>query len=765
MIILKNCFRLIFLLIFSVFTCFDFYGQDCEVIDYFDSDISYTISEEEYQSFPWYENPEYAVEYYQDFMAGLDVEPLPNARQHPNPGFRIPVVFWVYRDDNGGRGIDEQGDLYEPLPTDIDIQKLMDVVNHAFGDNDVPMQLYLGGVITVDNSKRLIVKDRFEKIKMASENRLPGYINIQIYVEGGNEYFWDTNAIFIHRRVFQSSSSIGTFAHEVGHYFGLLHTHFGHGVPCLREPVTRGEVNAFCFNDTNRPRCSITGDLLCDTPADPKMSTVPTEYIPYKNDCKWEYYMTDYFGDRYWPQVSNYMGYGNSGCRKIFTPGQRGIMLWTANFRANTTYSLYGIDHRNNSNNQVDVYEPDNSHVSAREVVFNEWQEHTFHTAGVSDEEDWYKFTFRPDSNLSDLVIRVEEETFGVIADIDIMEQEVTGLPGLPLENIQREQAVPSSHEIIIPCNELRSNFNYLIRVRKASDIGAYRIQFSSPGKDASLYGATLLCKDQPVTFGVTEIDGIPASTSFRWGFNNGIRAVTSTLKGPEFTAEATGTLNGPNAIKLRMSNSCGSIEREYPVYTGRPQPSPAVSGPAVADPGELLNYWGEAAPGATGHYWIVPVNSAPCAVDYPCWQLVSSNGPSYLKVITGYNSGYIMLRGTNACGPGDSKQFWVEINTPESPDDGTPGGGPCVWCRIELAPNPSDTEFEVSFVPSPGMESVEMPDSYTIRIFDQHFGLLYEKVTRARKWKVPVQQFEPGSYILQISTPVGVETRHVLVD
>ena len=644
-------------------------------------------------------------------------------------------------------------------------QSLLDNANHALGDNDVPMQLYLAGLYYENDTKKLVVKDRAERLRIANRNQINGSLNVHIYVDGGNEFFWDTNAIFIERRVYTPTGNINTFTHEVGHYFGLLHTHFGHATPCIKEPVTRQPVNAFCFNDTNAPRCSVTGDLICDTPADPKMNTVPPEYWPSRNGCKWEYYLTDFMGKRYWPQVSNYMAYGNAGCESTFTEGQRGVMLWFANLRANIAQTAWGVDHRNNNSNQVDVYEPDNSHISAREVVYNEWQDHTFHEAGIEDTEDWYRFTFRNEHNLGDLTIEVEELSFNAVLDIEIMEQEVSGLPGPPLQNIQRVQALPQTRKLVFPCTELLQNLNYFIRVRRGTRNGEYRIRFGSPGKDAYLYGPSLLCKDQQGSYGVAEIDGIPAETSFLWGFNTGMRAVTSTFNGPEFVAEATGTVNGGNSISLSMRNSCGTISLNHPIYTGTPSIPLSVTGPATADPGELLNYWGEPAPGASGHYWIVPANDSPCSVDDVCWQIKSSNGASYLKVVTGYNSGYIMLRGTNACGLGDSRPFWVDINTPDSPDDGTTGGGPCVWCRTELAPNPSDTEFEISFLPAPGQESVEMPDWYTVRIFDHQNVLLYEKSTRARKWQVPVQHFAPGPYILQIESPEGVETRHVLVE
>ncbi len=49
-----------------------------------------------------------------------------------------------------------------------------------------------------------------------------------------------------------SAEDGATIAHEMGHYFGLLHTH---------ETANGTEL----VNGTN---CGTAGDLLCDTPAD-----------------------------------------------------------------------------------------------------------------------------------------------------------------------------------------------------------------------------------------------------------------------------------------------------------------------------------------------------------------------------------------------------------------------------------------------------------------------------------------------------------------
>jgi len=99
--------------------------------------------------------------------------------------------------------------------------------------------------------------------------------------------------------------------HEFGHYFGLLHTYHDSNNEDIkkRELVTRG-IGA---------NCTITGDELCDTPADPfernpsLISLDCTEKIP--SD------IIDFNGESYSPPLNNYMSYHHK-CVQQFTPMQ-----------------------------------------------------------------------------------------------------------------------------------------------------------------------------------------------------------------------------------------------------------------------------------------------------------------------------------------------------------------------------------------------------------------------------------------------------------
>jgi hypothetical protein len=92
-----------------------------------------------------------------------------------------------------------------------------------------------------------------------------------------------------------------TLAHEMGHYFALLHTH----------GMSGNEIES--VDGTN---CSVAGDLLCDTPADPNLDGMVN------NECQYTGSETDPNGAPYNPDTRNIMSYAPSYCRAEFTQEQ-----------------------------------------------------------------------------------------------------------------------------------------------------------------------------------------------------------------------------------------------------------------------------------------------------------------------------------------------------------------------------------------------------------------------------------------------------------
>ncbi|MBC7389208.1 MAG: hypothetical protein H7329_08370 [Opitutaceae bacterium] len=109
-------------------------------------------------------------------------------------------------------------------------------------------------------------------------------------------------------------NSLNTVAHELGHYFGLDHTFRGSGSELA-----------------NGSNCETEGDFICDTPADPYISSDPIK--DYMNDnCKYISKKKDANGQYYNPDPSNIMSYYPC-ISSQFTKGQYERMVKT--YRSN----------------------------------------------------------------------------------------------------------------------------------------------------------------------------------------------------------------------------------------------------------------------------------------------------------------------------------------------------------------------------------------------------------------------------------------------
>ena len=105
-----------------------------------------------------------------------------------------------------------------------------------------------------------------------------------------------------------------TFSHELGHYFSLYHTHEGTedgNTDPNAENVPRIGTNA---------NCAATGDLLCDTDADPRYSNSEFNF----STCTYTGSGTDVNAVPYLPTtaINNIMSYYPDQCGGVFTGGQ-----------------------------------------------------------------------------------------------------------------------------------------------------------------------------------------------------------------------------------------------------------------------------------------------------------------------------------------------------------------------------------------------------------------------------------------------------------
>ena len=150
------------------------------------------------------------------------------------------------------------------------------------------------------------------------------------YTPNGNNA--GNNRIFVTNNSLMASSH-GTVVHEMGHYFGLLHTHNNTengATSSLAENVTRTGTHA---------NCQTSGDLICDTDADPRYNVGNFD----QNNCHFTGPQTDIWGEAYHPMITNIMSYYPDVCGGLFTAGQYERMLQGLSDRLSyTAYSITG---------------------------------------------------------------------------------------------------------------------------------------------------------------------------------------------------------------------------------------------------------------------------------------------------------------------------------------------------------------------------------------------------------------------------------------
>lgn len=195
----------------------------------------------------------------------------------------------------------------------LSIQKLNDAIRTMNNDfAPINFEFYLcDGINYIDNDELFDFKKEDDNILSETYN-IPNLINIYFfrsvknnsgrnicgYANFPKEGEYKSNHIVMKNDCAKNRS---TLTHEMGHYYNLLHTH----------ETSYGEELVDGSN------CGGRGDLICDTPADPRLrdSNVNKNCV-YIGDSK------DANGDTYKPDPKNIMSYSRKACRTVFTNQQ-----------------------------------------------------------------------------------------------------------------------------------------------------------------------------------------------------------------------------------------------------------------------------------------------------------------------------------------------------------------------------------------------------------------------------------------------------------
>lgn len=337
------------------------------------------------------------------------------------PLYYIPVTFWMYSDTSKSK------------LEYTEIQTFMKDLNYFNDLNNTGISYYLNEIIEINKSKHSEIGYYIEGTLISSFNIRRGTVNVhitnslaafklfkpKIYYKG--TYNKINKSIILIRK----NSDTG-LAHEVGHFFGLKHPHRNYDRGKLtQESVSRTREKLRFFRKVNN--CEVSGDCLCDTPAEPQLS----KYV--NNNCEFTgTNLTDNWGDFYTPETENIMSYPtHKKCRDKFTEGQIAVMLYTAE---RSRFS--NIWKNDTTNGQVsdfcfDKYEPDNYKEMATEIKSDEIQNHTFHKTFIDrfknnadNDVDWFLYKLQNDStNSFNISISNGEYNFSEI-DIHVFNNE-----------------------------------------------------------------------------------------------------------------------------------------------------------------------------------------------------------------------------------------------------------------------------------------------------------------------------------------------------
>lgn len=227
----------------------------------------------------------------------------------------IPLRINIVRYDNGSGGL-----------TISQLNSAINKMNEQY--SEINLEFFICGDINYINSSKLYTFKTREESELA-ENDISDLVNIYFVntIHQNNSslcgyayYPYGPQRIIMKNNCAMNESTLG---HEMGHFFGLLHTH-GNGNKSF-ELVTRGD-GANCISQ---------GDGLCDTAADPKLSNGNVS-----SNCTYTGDDVDANGDTYVPDPENMMSYSRKYCRTIFSPEQYAKILTTINGGEKNNHSL-----------------------------------------------------------------------------------------------------------------------------------------------------------------------------------------------------------------------------------------------------------------------------------------------------------------------------------------------------------------------------------------------------------------------------------------
>ncbi|GGZ80760.1 zinc-dependent metalloprotease [Algibacter mikhailovii] len=212
---------------------------------------------------------------------------------------KIPVKIHIIRNSNGSNGLDQ-----------YQLEDAIENLNSIYANAN--MQFYVFEEINyIDETNSYDHFIKGDEKNLLETNYAAGIINIYFtnYIENASEQSicgyginQDNKKLILMKNNCATNNS--SLAHEMGHIFSLVHTH-GPSSSTLTTELVDGS------------NCDTDGDGICDTPADPRLSTKNTN-----SNCEYIGGLTDANGDLFSPDTENIMSYSRKACRSYFSTQQ-----------------------------------------------------------------------------------------------------------------------------------------------------------------------------------------------------------------------------------------------------------------------------------------------------------------------------------------------------------------------------------------------------------------------------------------------------------
>jgi len=258
----------------------------------------------------------------QSNLSAVNKHILQQAQFKSMPALEFPVQIHVGRrsDGTGGVSATQVTQMLAQLNSDFlgagfeftQCDAINYIDSDTYYDYDQTQESAVTNIHNVDGSINIYFFNTVKTLSNGSLVDICGYA----YLPNGFDHIMIRNSCGL---------SGTTFAHEMGHYFGLLHTH---DTSYGEEAITRN-TNDACYN------CDTAGDQLCDTNADPDLrSSVNPSTCAYTGT-----FTATCSGNTYTnPPVDNIMSYSFRSCATVFTSEQNSRMNYYATTSRNYLY-------------------------------------------------------------------------------------------------------------------------------------------------------------------------------------------------------------------------------------------------------------------------------------------------------------------------------------------------------------------------------------------------------------------------------------------